>query len=101
MSPTAEVVFHRLAAREYRAAREWYADRSLETAFKFRTAVDEAVNRIAENAEALPGLFGGYRYIRAGRFPYVLIFRRQSTEVIFVLAVAHTSRRFGYWRRRT
>lgn len=100
MSPTAEVVFHRLAAREYRAAREWYVARSVEAPNRFRMAVDEAVNRIAENADALPGLFGDYRWVRAGRFPYVLVFRQISANVIIVIAVAHTSRRFGYWRRR-
>lgn len=40
------VIFHRLAAREYRAARDWYAERSRETGARFRTAVDRAVKRI-------------------------------------------------------
>jgi plasmid stabilization system protein ParE len=96
----ARVIFHRLAAREYRAAREWYATRSVEASLRFRAAVDAAANRIATDAEALPGLFDDYRYLRAGRIPYVLIFRRLSANQILVLAVAHTSRRFGYWRRR-
>ncbi|NQT39920.1 MAG: hypothetical protein HQ581_20675 [Planctomycetes bacterium] len=38
--PGASVVFHRLAAREYRAARGWYADRAAEAAENFRIAVD-------------------------------------------------------------
>jgi hypothetical protein len=97
---TSEVIFHRLAAKEFLAASEWYASRSMDAAVAFQAAVDRAVERIAKNAAALPGLFGLYRYARAGRFPYVLIFRPLSPETTQVVAPAHTSRRFGYWRRR-
>ena len=41
--PTMEVIFHRLAAREYRSARDWYAERSPDVAEQFRIAVDRAV----------------------------------------------------------
>lgn len=96
----ATVVFHRLAAREYRDSRDWYAVRSASVAERFRIAVDRAVDRIAAEAEALPVLSGQYRWVRVRRFPYLLIFRRQSPETIMIVAVAHTSRRPGYWRRR-
>ncbi len=33
------------------------------------------------------------------RFPYQIIYRLE-TDRIFVVAVAHTSRRQGYWRKR-
>lgn len=98
--PGARVVFHRLAAREYRSARDWYADRSAETAGKFRIAVDQAVSRISSESEFLPKLGSVYRWVRVPRFPYVLIFRQQSRESVMVMAVAHTSRRPGYWRGR-
>lgn len=94
------IVFHRLAAREYRAARQWYARRSEDVAASFCTAVDRAVERIAVNASSHPVILGPYRYVRAGRFPYLLIFRPVDSDTVLVLAVAHTSRRPGYWRRR-
>jgi toxin ParE1/3/4 len=34
------------------------------------------------------------------RFPYTVLYRVKNDE-IFVTAVAHHSRRPGYWRRRT
>jgi hypothetical protein len=71
----AEVFFHRLAAREDRAAIGWYAERSSQVAERFRDAVDRAVARIAANAETLPKLVGDYRWVRANRFPFVLVFR--------------------------
>ena len=98
--PTSDVVFHRLAAREYRSARDWYVQRSAEVAVRFRTSVDRAVERIATEAESLPCLTGSYRYVRAGRFPYLLIFRLTAADAIMILAVAHTSRRPGYRRHR-
>jgi plasmid stabilization system protein ParE len=98
--PTRNVVFHRLAAREYRAARDWYVERSTEVAKRFHASVDRAVDRIAAQGESLPHFSSDYRYVRVGRFPYLLIFRPMDVHAIMILAVAHTSRRPGYWRRR-
>jgi toxin ParE1/3/4 len=98
--PASRVLFHRLAAREYRSARDWYRQRSIEVAQRFGAAVDRAAERIVADAESLPVLTGAYRYARVARFPYVLVFRRLETDVVMVVAVAHTSRRPGYWRRR-
>jgi hypothetical protein len=67
--PAAQVVFHRLAAREYRSARDWYRERSAEVALRFCLAVDRAVHRIVTDAESLPTVVGPYRYVRVSRFP--------------------------------
>ena len=98
--PAARILFHPLAAREYCAARSWYADRSLGAAERFLVSVDRAVDRVAADYEALPRLVGPYRWARVGRFPYVLIVRARSEKIIVVVAVAHAKRRPGYWRKR-
>ncbi len=95
----ATVLFHRLAADEYRGARKWYSARSEIVAEKFRQAVVRAVARIEGNPEALPILISKYRYSRVARFPYILVFRSRDVDSLMVVAVAHTSRRPGYWRR--
>ena len=77
-----------------------YAARSDSVAERFRIAVDRAVARVEAEADALPFFSGPYRWVRVRRFPYLLICRRKSAEVIMIVAVAHTSRRPGYWRRR-
>ncbi|HQI27704.1 MAG TPA: hypothetical protein PLT20_06420 [Sedimentisphaerales bacterium] len=41
--PVTQVIFHRLAAREHRSARDWYSQRSAEAAERFRIGVDKAV----------------------------------------------------------
>jgi plasmid stabilization system protein ParE len=92
-------VFHRLAAEEYRRARRWYARRSAALAARFRDAVDQVVVRMA-TAPDQGGLFGGaYRWTRTRRFPYILYYLAEPGQIT-VLAVAHSSRRQGYWLRR-
>ena len=65
----ATVIFHRLAAREYRDARAWYSARSASVAERFRIAVDRAVERVGSQAEALPVLSGRYHWVRIRGFP--------------------------------
>jgi hypothetical protein len=42
--PTRDVSFNRLAIKDYREARDWYAERSEEVAARFIAAVDSAVD---------------------------------------------------------
>jgi plasmid stabilization system protein ParE len=94
------VVFHPLALREYRKSRNWYAARSIDAEERFVRAVDHALCRITLDPEALPRMAGENRYVRVTGFPYVVVFRRVNSEFVKLIAVAHTSRRPGYWRQR-
>jgi hypothetical protein len=47
-----ELVFHRLAAQEYRSAERWYAARSPGTSCRFRDAVNLAVDRIVADPDS-------------------------------------------------
>jgi len=98
--PAWEVSFNRLAIKDYREAREWYAARSPATAVRFIDAVDAAVQRIREAPDSLPVISGKYRRVRVEKFPHVLIFYARAELEIRVVAVAHPSRRPRYWRRR-
>ena len=98
--PVSQIRFHRLAAREYRLARDCYWERSKEAAQQFIFALDRAVDRIVADAESLPVLAGVFRYARVTGFPYVVVFRRVEADIVKIVAVAHTSRRPGYWRHR-
>jgi toxin ParE1/3/4 len=95
-----KVEFHRLARKEFDNARLWYAERSESAAIRFKAAVDDAILRISQGPEALPRYSGLYRWARVRRFPYIVVFREREADVMVVVAVAHTSRRPGYWRRR-
>jgi plasmid stabilization system protein ParE len=97
----AEVEFHRLALKEFDEAYNWYAQRSERAAQHFKEAVHEAVSRICESPESLPHYSGPYRWVRVRRCQYMLVFRPRTPDEMVIVAVAHTSRRPGYWRRRT
>jgi toxin ParE1/3/4 len=101
MMPPRNVTFNRSAIKDFREAREWYSERSAEAAARFIEAVDVAVNRIIEAPETLPVLVGKYRRVRLVKFPYVLVFYARSEDDMRIVAVAHTSRRSGYWHGRT
>ncbi len=94
------VVFHRLAAREYRQARVWYRRRSPAAAERFRDEVNRTVKRISD-APMEGGIFRGtIRWRRTRRFPYLLFYELVDSSLIRVYAVAHGRRRLGYWMRR-
>ena len=95
-----EVRFHRLAAREYRAARMWYSARSNPAATRFRLAVDDAVQRLTGSPDTQPNLSDNYHWVRVRKFPYILVYCHLTNQVWMIVAVAHTSRRARYWKRR-
>ena len=95
-----EAIFHRLAARELKEASAWYAARSITARRRFREAVAVALDCITANPLSHALLIGHYRYRQTRRFPYVLVFEVRDDKSVFVVAVAHTSRRPGYWRNR-
>ena len=40
------------------------------------------------------------RWIRVKRFPFILVVHEDTPGEYFVVAIAHTSRRPGYWQKR-
>jgi plasmid stabilization system protein ParE len=96
-----QVVFHRLAAKEARAAAAWYASHSPEVAERFRAAVLDAAQRVADGVGTHPVGATKFRYVRVHRYPYRLIYCLESESTARVVAVSHFRRRPGYWQRRT
>lgn len=92
--------FHEKAAVEYDASFECYLDRSPDAARDFNTEVERALAQIGKAPLRWPsGPFNTRRYLLR-RFPFLLIYREQLADVIQIVAVAHTSRRPGYWKLR-
>jgi plasmid stabilization system protein ParE len=92
---------HRLAKREIREAISYYQHTDdPELADDFQAKLRTALLEVRRN----PQRYSRWKDTRARkhkreRFPY-LIFYVEYTEGIRVLAVAHTSRRPGYWKTR-
>lgn len=96
MAPT----FHRLAAKEFREARDWYRKRSLFAADRFAAALHAALDWAIANFDKLQRTSYGCRWTKLKRFSYLLILHEGSPGELLVVAVSHTRRRPGYWRKR-
>jgi plasmid stabilization system protein ParE len=95
-----DVDFHPLAAKEYRAARAWYAERSISASQRFRDQVQRTIERIADNPNLGAPFRWNCRWLRVRRFPYLIYFELTASNQVRVYAVAHSRRRLGYWVRR-
>jgi plasmid stabilization system protein ParE len=98
MSPT-PVDFDRRAIAEARSAWRWYARRSPAAAARFQAELDRAVAEIGSTPSRWPQYIMGTRCVRLRRFRYLVVYT-ESLSLVRVIAVAHGSRKPGYWRRR-
>jgi toxin ParE1/3/4 len=92
------------AADEAIAAANWYDKECEGLGAEFANAVEIAIDLIEEDIlplSPMPGKAGanGVRRLILKRFPYDIVIT-ESTEEVIVLAVAHHSRKPGYWRQR-
>ena len=94
------IIVRPAASDEANAGGDWYAVNSGERrAAEFAQAVEDALDLIRENPRAGVLLDRDYRRVLVHRFPYGVIYR-VDVDVVVVIAVAHTSRKPGYWRGR-
>jgi plasmid stabilization system protein ParE len=94
-----EVRLHEDAVAEYEAAFEWYFLGSEFVASRFAEEMNHAIAIISDAPTRWPLANHGTRKFLLQRFPFVIFYRELSTGVQ-VLAIAHGSRKPGYWRNR-
>lgn len=92
------------AAEEAIEAAAWYERERAGLGMEFFRAVDAAIELLEDDIvplTAMPGTAGlrGAKRLVLKRFPYDIVVQDFPEEVI-VVAVAHHSRRPGYWRSR-
>ncbi|EAR21684.1 type II toxin-antitoxin system RelE/ParE family toxin [Nitrococcus mobilis] len=92
------------AAEEAIEAAAWYECERPGLGAEFAQAIEAALDLLEEEIVPLTNLPGqagreGAKRLVLSRFPYDIIVRQQPEELI-VIAVAHHSRRPGYWRKR-
>jgi len=93
------IEFHPEARAEALEAEAWYAGRNPSVGAAFTSALEDAVDAIADAPQAWPSHGDGTRRRLLKRFPYGVIYRI-LTDHVQVIAVAHQRRRPGYWRGR-
>ncbi len=90
------------AREELEAAAAWYDERRPGLGVELVAEIDEAVGQISDYPEGWPLWRDDrpYRKRLLSRFPYVLFFVVVDADEIEIVAVAHSSRRPGYWLER-
>jgi toxin ParE1/3/4 len=98
--PTRVVELHEEAAAEYDSTFDWYLQRSPDAALRFDAEFDRALAEIAHAPQRWARGTHHTRRFLLRTFPFFLIYRELAGGNLQIVAVAHTSRRPGYWRER-
>ena len=85
------LVFRRIAEREFDDAVGWYEGEREGLGREFRAAIEEYLQRIADDPEMFPEVRGEVRRAVVRRFPFVIHFRIEQQRIV-ILSVFHTSR---------
>ena len=94
-----KVGIHPKAEAELVAAFEFYESQVPSLGYDFLNEFEQGKVRVVENPDTWPLTRKGARRHLLHRFPFWLVYLRREDE-IFVIAVAHTSRRPFYWQTR-
>ncbi len=95
-----QAILHREARAEFEAAIVFYESRAQGLGLDSETKVEQAVRAVCEGPRVWPphGLSGFRKYF-VERFPFI-VFYLELADFIWVAAIAHASRRPGYWKHR-
>ena len=91
--------FHPEAIIEALKAAEWYGERSLEAALKFKSELRRAEGSVARHPKSWMPYLHGTRCFKLEHFPFALVYIEREDRIIGI-AVVHLKRRPGYWRGR-
>jgi plasmid stabilization system protein ParE len=94
------VEFHPDAVSEAEAAIDWYAQRSELAPVALLDELTEAVETIVSAPRRWPLLDSNCHRMPLFRFPYFIIYREKSPDLIQIVALAHAKRKPGYWHKR-
>jgi toxin ParE1/3/4 len=90
---------HPEAWLEIEGADEWYRQHSEDAATDFVVEVFDAIHKIREAPHRWPLYLYGTRRYALSRFPFSVIYLH-TPELVNIVAIAHSKRKPGYWRRR-
>jgi plasmid stabilization system protein ParE len=93
------VVFHEEAEKELKDAARFYAARRENLGAELVVEVRHATRILQDHPALGHAVSRRVRRLLVRRFPFAVVYRAE-TDRIFILAVAHLSRRPGYWRQR-
>jgi hypothetical protein len=91
--------YDRLAMREIRFARHYYGRIRAELAIRFMAAFTDSIRRIERTPQSFTPHTHGTRIAPIRKFRHWIVFI-ELPQHILIVALMHSSRRPGYWRRR-
>ena len=91
---------HPEASAEGIDAAAYLKEKDASEAVIFKEALRQALDWACRQPLIFRCFDGDFRKVKVGKFRYSLVFRIRGDEVQ-VLAIAHMSRRPGYWKERT
>ncbi len=94
------VEFLEEALEEAEQATRWYAERSPAAAAAFSDELEKAGAAILAGPLTWPRALHGTRRYLLWRFPFSVIFRIEPGRIV-IIAIAHSSRKPGYWAKRS
>ena len=89
------------ASDEFTEAVRWYEGKRVGLGGEFYDAVLHTVGVVREYRDIGVAVGGPhpYRQLLVDGFPYTLIYRERIDD-LYIVAIAHASRRPGYWKQR-
>ena len=97
--PKYRIEFHPSAIREIRDAIQWYRDRDEQVSEEFRSLIAAAEELVQRSPESWASYVHNTRGFRFQKFPFVMAYVTRD-DTIFIVALAHTRMKPGYWRDR-
>jgi plasmid stabilization system protein ParE len=90
---------HVLAWQEIEGAANWYGERSEDASVGFVAAVSDALDSVSETPQRWPAYLYGTRRFVLQRFPFSVVYL-DDPDTVNIVAVAHSKRKPGYWKKR-
>ena len=91
--------FHPESLAEYEAASHYYSGRQTGLDLQFVACVEEAIESILEDPRRRRVFDEDIRRCLTRVFPYGVLYTIEA-DFVLIVAVAHSSRRPGYWKSR-
>lgn len=89
--------YHPLFECDVVEAANWYDGRSQGLGGVFSGKVKIATEAVLRHPERFVATNAGLRYVRVKRFPFIVLFHADDTEVL-LLGVLHTARSIEKWK---
>jgi plasmid stabilization system protein ParE len=91
--------FHPEARDELNQAVDYYENQQQKLGLEFLNETYSTIQRIIEFPKAFSKQSENTRKCITNRFPFIIIYQIKKDE-IFIAAIAHLSRKPGYWKER-